>query len=82
MATTAKEAYSKVCLLVMVNSCGSPTDMCMPGDCSAWEWDDGREEGVERTGHCALAGRSAALPARRRKELRICIPSVAIPRIG
>jgi hypothetical protein len=82
MATTAKEAYSKVCLLVMVNSCGSPTDTCMPGECSAWEWDDGREEGVERTGHCALAGRSAALPPRRRRELRSCIPSVAIPRIG
>lgn len=54
MATTAKEACSKVCLLVMVNSCGNPTDLCLPGECSAWEWDDGREEGVERTGHCAL----------------------------
>ncbi|HEY6072633.1 MAG TPA: hypothetical protein VIV15_04375 [Anaerolineales bacterium] len=62
MVTTAKEACSKVCLQVMVNSCGSPMDTCLPGECSAWEWEDGREEGGERIGHCALAGRAANPP--------------------
>jgi len=56
MVTTAKEACSKVCLLVMVNSCGSQMDMCQPGECSAWEWDTGQDDGSERLGHCALAG--------------------------
>jgi hypothetical protein len=57
MATTAREACGMVCLLVMVNSCGSQLDMCLPGDCSAWEWDtDGEERNdVERRGHCVLA---------------------------
>jgi hypothetical protein len=60
MVTTAKEACSQVCLLAMVNSCGSPIDTCRPGECSAWEWEDAFEEGGERTGHCALAGKPSA----------------------
>lgn len=68
MATTAKEASSEVCLMVLVNSCGSQMDRCRLGECSAWEWDTGREEGDERQGHCALAGRTAASQYRKKRK--------------
>jgi hypothetical protein len=55
MATTAREACGMVCLLVMVNSCGNQMDMCLPGDCSAWEWDANECDGDERRGHCVLS---------------------------
>jgi hypothetical protein len=55
MATTAREACGMVCLLVMVNSCGNQLDMCLPGDCSAWEWDTDGTDGCERLGHCVLS---------------------------
>jgi hypothetical protein len=61
MAMTAMEACSKVCLLVMVNSCGTQMDRCRPGECSAWEWiaDPAPRGDGERIGYCALAGRIA-----------------------
>lgn len=68
MLTTAKEARSEVCLMVMVNSCGSQMDRCQLGECSAWEWDTSFEEGVERLGHCALAGRTAAFRIGKKKK--------------
>jgi len=43
-----------VCLLVLVNCCGTQLDMCLPGNCSAWEWDTDEGEGFERRGHCVL----------------------------
>jgi hypothetical protein len=55
MATTAREACGMICVLVMVNSCGNQLDMCLPGDCSAWEWDSDEDDGVDRRGHCVLA---------------------------
>jgi hypothetical protein len=61
MATTAREVDGKVCLLVMVNSCGSQFDRCLTGECSAWEWDAEGETDGKRPGHCVVAGR-AALP--------------------
>jgi hypothetical protein len=70
MVTTAKEARGKVCLLVMVNSCGNQMDICRPGECSAWEWEDARDDCGERLGHCALAGRAASLNGRGRKTNR------------
>lgn len=68
MVTTAKEACREVCLMVMVNCSGSQMDRCRLGECSAWEWDTGSEEGVERLGHCALAGRTAALQTGKRRK--------------
>jgi len=62
MATTAREACGMVCLLVLVNSCGTQMDRCLPGDCSAWEWDTEEGDGGERCGHCVLA---SAMPAGR-----------------
>jgi hypothetical protein len=61
MAMTAMEACTKVCLLVLVNSCGTQMDTCRPEECSAWEWVadfDPRRDG-ERAGYCALAGKAA-----------------------
>ncbi len=55
MATTAREACGMVCLLVLVNSCGNQMDLCLPGDCSAWEWDTDEGDGGEPRGHCVLA---------------------------
>ena len=69
MATTAKEACGKVCLLVMVNSYGSQMDMYLPGKCSAWAWDTGQDDGTERLGHCALAGNSAVPQGGRKKGI-------------
>ena len=63
MATTAREACGMVCLLVMVNACGTQMDRCLPGECSAWEWDSDEADGDERRGHCMLACCPAAPPA-------------------
>ncbi|HEX2709355.1 MAG TPA: hypothetical protein VHM68_00750 [Candidatus Deferrimicrobium sp.] len=71
MATTAKEACSKVCLLIMVNSCGSQMDMCQPGECSAWQWDTGQDDGTERLGHCALAGSAVVPQGGKKKGIRV-----------
>jgi hypothetical protein len=61
MATTALEACGNVCLLVLLDSHGNPTEKCRPEDCSAWSWDDGCKAGGDRLGHCALAGEAARL---------------------
>lgn len=60
MATTTKETCNEVCLLIMLIMNESQLDRCRLGECSAWEWDPGSEEGDACRGHCALAGRIAA----------------------
>jgi hypothetical protein len=60
MATTAREACGTVCLLMLVKSSGIQLEMCLPGDCSAWEWDTDEGDGGERRGHCVLASGTPA----------------------
>ncbi len=67
MVTTAKEAVGTVCLSVLVNYQRCRMDMCLPGECSAWEWDTDKDDGSERLGHCLLAG-EAAMPQGGRKR--------------
>jgi hypothetical protein len=69
MATTAMEARDNVCLLVLVNSHGNPSEKCRPEECSAWSWEDCCNASGNRLGHCALAG-EAARPRTKKPKIR------------
>ncbi len=62
MGTTAMEARGNVCLLVLVNPNENPYEICCPGECSGWSWEEGCNASGDRLGHCILAGETG-LPA-------------------
>jgi hypothetical protein len=67
MATTAMEARTNVCLLVLVNSQCDSHEICRPEECSAWSWEDGCGAGGNRLGYCTLAGEAARTRPKKRK---------------